>query len=371
MSQPSSRRRFERFEQLEEDYLFSNRETCYSSAGMRWFATKFLLIIATVCLILVGLLSFFTWQASDREREARQQAAPTTGRFVSAGDLELFIQEMGPATGPAVLFVHGTGAWSEMWREPLTALAEAGYRAIAIDVPPFGFSEKPTQPRYSTADQAGRIVALVHQLGLTRLTLVGHSFGCRATVETASHLVDQMQALVLVDAAVGLAIEHTPPDSGSLMSTAASGIFNVPLLRRVIVASTVTNPLLTRRLFQLLIDDPNDATDELVTMLQRPLVVRDSTVRLSDWMQTFLFGDDAGALSGKPATYRSFAPPTLLLWGERDQLTPLAQAYELKALLPDPTLVILKGVGHIPQVEDVKQFTEALLVFLKKQVPVA
>jgi pimeloyl-ACP methyl ester carboxylesterase len=338
---------------------------------MRRFATTILLILAAVCLIFLGLLSFFTWQASDRERETRQQAAPATGRFVRAGDVELFIQEMGPATGPAVLFIHGTGAWSELWREPLTALAKAGYRAIAIDVPPFGFSEKPTQPRYSSADQARRIVGLVHQLGLSRVTLVGHSFGCRATIESASHLVDQIQALVLIDAAVGLTSDQTVPDDESLMSKAASRLFGVPLVRRGIVASTVTNPLLTRRLFQLLIHDPDDATDDLVTMLQRPLVVRDSTVRLSDWMQTFLFGDDAAALSEKPATYRSFAPPTLLLWGEHDQLTPLAQAYQLQALLPDPTLVILKGVGHIPQVEDVKQFTEALLVFLKKEVPVA
>lgn len=338
---------------------------------MRRFATTIFLIFAAGCLIIVGILSFFTWQASNRERQTRQQAAPATGRFVLAGDLELFVQEMGPTTGPAVLFIHGTGAWSEMWREPLTALAKAGYRAIAVDVPPFGFSEKPAQPRYSTADQARRIVGLVHQLNLTRVTLVGHSFGCRATVESASHLVDQMQALVLIDAAVGLTSEEAPPDTGTLMGTAAAHIFDAPLVRRGIVASTVTNPLLTRRLFQLLIHDPDDATDALVTMLQRPLVVRDSTVRLSDWMQMFLFGNDTAALSEKPATYRRFAPPTLLLWGEHDQLTPLAQAYQLQALLPDPTLVILKGVGHIPQVEDVKQFTEALLVFLKKQVPAA
>lgn len=338
---------------------------------MHRIATTILWLVAAVCLILVGLLSFFTWQASDRERETRHQAAPPTGRFVPAGDLELFIQEMGPEAGPAVLFVHGTGAWSEMWREPLAALAHAGYRAIAIDVPPFGFSEKPAQPRYSTEDQARRIVALVHRLGPRRVTLVGHSFGCRATVQAATHLADQMQALVLVDAAVGLTSGQAVQDSDSLAGRAASAMFAVQPLRRGIVASTVTNPLLTRRLFQLLIDDPDDATDALVTMLQRPLVVRDSTVRLSDWMQTFLFGDDAAALSGQQATYRQFAPPTLLLWGERDQLTPLAQAYQLEALLPDPTLVILKGVGHIPQVEDVQQFTQALLDFLRKQVPVA
>lgn len=41
----------------------------------------------------------------------------------------------------------------------------------------------------------------------------------------------------------------------------------------------------------------------------------------------------------------------------------------LASLLPDPTLVVLKGVGHIPQVEVVAQFTDALLRFLNVQVP--
>jgi pimeloyl-ACP methyl ester carboxylesterase len=271
---------------------------------LKWVSATFVLI-PVICLIL---LSFFTWQATYRERLTRQEAAPSTGRFVAASDVELFVQETGPLNGPAVLFIHGTGAWSELWREPMTALAQVGYRAIAIDMPPFGFSEKPVQPRYSTEDQARRIVGLVHQLGLTRLTLVGHSFGCRATVEAASHLSNQTQALVLVDAAVGLAIRPTPQDTGSLMSKVAAAVFDVPLLRRTIVAGTVTNPLMTRHLFQLLIDDPNDATDELVAVLQQPLAVHDSTVRLSDWMTAFLFGSDATALSRQPATYQAFAP---------------------------------------------------------------
>lgn len=328
------------------------------------------LVVAFLLIVTLGLLAFFTWQAGNRERETRQQAAPQTGHFVQTGDVEIFVQEMGPPTGPAVLFVHGTGAWSEIWREPMAVLAAAGYHAVAIDVPPFGFSERPAQPRYSTEDQARRIVGLVRQLGLQRLTLVGHSFGCRATVDAALHLADQMQALVLIDAAVGLAMDNAPPQQAGLMSRATGMLFNVPLIRQSLVASTITNPLLTRELFELLIEDPEDATDQLVTMLQRPLVVRESTARLSEWLQAFLFGDDAGALSSRSVTYRSFAPPTLLLWGERDQLTPLSQAYQLEGLLPDPTLVVLKGVGHIPQVEDEKQFTEALLRFLGAQVPV-
>jgi len=323
-----------------------------------------------VILFLVGILTLFSWQADRREQSSRQEAAPQSGRFVQSSDVELFVQEAGPADGPAVIFVHGTGAWSEMWREPMTALAAAGYHAIAVDVPPFGFSEKPSQARYSTEDQARRIVSLVRTLELPHLTLVGHSFGCRATVDAALHLKDQIDSLVLVDAAVNPTMGTAPPEPPSITGRITVAVFEIPFVRRALVAATVTNPLLTRRLFQTLIEDPDDATDSLVSMLQRPLVVRESTPKLSEWMQEFLFGDDAGALSSRAAAYRTFTPPTLLLWGERDQLTPLSKAEQLKNLLPDASIEVLKGLGHIPQVEDTAQFTGALLRFLTAQVPV-
>ncbi|MDN5941221.1 MAG: alpha/beta hydrolase [Nitrospira sp.] len=326
-------------------------------------------LIAVLLFVVAGLLILFTVQAGNREHETRQQSAPPTGRFVPTGEIEIFVQEMGPANGPAVLFVHGTGAWSEMWREPMVALAAAGYHSLAIDMPPFGFSEKPLLPRYSSRDQAHRIIGIVCALGLRQVTLSEHSFGCRATVEAAVHLTHEMQSLVLIDAALGMTANNSPPAPPGWTTRSLKSVFGIPLIRQALVASTVTNPLLTRQLFQLLIDNPADATDALVEMLQRPLVVRDSTLRLGEWLQIFLFADDSSTLSSQPETYRTFAPPTLLLWGERDQLTPLAQGQMLASLLPDPTLVVLKGVGHIPQVEDVAQFTDALLRFLTVQVP--
>jgi alpha-beta hydrolase superfamily lysophospholipase len=91
------------------------------------------LCAALAVLALVALtLAFIRWQASEREVVTAQDAAPRTGRYVAAGDVAMFVQEAGPADGAAVVFVHGTGAWSETWRESLTMLAGAGYRAIAI-----------------------------------------------------------------------------------------------------------------------------------------------------------------------------------------------------------------------------------------------
>jgi hypothetical protein len=156
--------------------------------------------------LLVLVLTCFSVLALLRERSARTAAAPGTGRFVRADDVDVFLQESGPASGEPVLLIHGTGAWSEIWRETMTALAESGYRAIAIDVPPFGYSEKPRGPAaYRRERQARRILGVLDALGLRQAILVGHSVGARTTVEAALIAPDRVPRLILVDAGGGVA----------------------------------------------------------------------------------------------------------------------------------------------------------------------
>src|SRR5688572_1160909 len=194
--------------------------------------------LAALFALLLAAILFFTLQASLRETKTRQEAAPSTGRFVRAGDVELFIQEMGPADGQPVLFIHGTAAWSGLWRETMTPLAEAGYRCIAIDIPPFGFSERPSTPSYGNADQAKRIVALMDELGIERAILLGHSFGGGATLETALIIPDRIDALILLDVgALNLNLQPTEPKT-----TPISIFLNTRMVRNPILAATGTNP---------------------------------------------------------------------------------------------------------------------------------
>jgi pimeloyl-ACP methyl ester carboxylesterase len=56
--------------------------------------------------------------------------------------------------------------------------------------------------------------------------------------------------------------------------------------------------------------------------------------------------------------------PTAILWGDRDSVTPVAQAHDIRGLLPQSTLTLLPGLGHIPQIEDPALFKQALLTAL-------
>jgi len=148
---------------------------------------RLLKVVLVVCAVLVlcgvGVLGVFRLQAQSREAKTRRDAAPPGGRFVRAGDIEVFVQELGLAQAPVVLFVHGMGAWSEIWRETLAETAAAGFRAVALDLPPFGYSERPAPGAYGRQHQARRILGVIDALGAREAILVGHSFGAGPTME--------------------------------------------------------------------------------------------------------------------------------------------------------------------------------------------
>src|SRR5438552_12102346 len=96
----------------------------------RWIGRAILIAFALLLCVSAAALTTFRWQAHARETRTRVEAAPASGRFVRAADVEVFLQEIGPSEAPVVLFVHGMGAWSEIWRESLVATAAAGFRAV-------------------------------------------------------------------------------------------------------------------------------------------------------------------------------------------------------------------------------------------------
>ena len=119
------------------------------------------------------------------------------------------MQEKGPADGIPVVLFHGTAAWSELWWRTTDALAAGGFRVIALDLPPFGFSDRPGT--YTRADQAARVNDVLGALKAAPAIIVGHSFGAGAATELVMRYPDRARALVLVDAALGLTAPPSDP----------------------------------------------------------------------------------------------------------------------------------------------------------------
>ncbi|MDP3703475.1 MAG: alpha/beta hydrolase [Candidatus Omnitrophota bacterium] len=316
---------------------------------LRWSITTLLVLL----LLAVAAMATFWVAASTRETGLRDELAPSTGRLVPTGSGRVFVQEKGPAGGVPVVLFHGTAAWSELWRRTIDALAAAGFRVIALDLPPFGFSDRPGS--YTRRDQAARVNDVLDQLKAGPAIIVGHSFGAGAATELVMRYPDRARALVLVDAALGL----TSPPSEPPLLVRPQGI------REILVSLTITNPLATKVLLQSLIEKKERALPEYIEILQRPTSLRNSTPDIAGWLYYFA-GDDRTADSADRSAYPRLTIPAAILWGDKDSTTPLEQAHDLQKLLPRAALTVLPGLGHIPQIEDPEAFNSALLTALGK-----
>ena len=132
-----------------------------------------------------------------------QHAAEVTHRTVATPAGRIHLVEQG--SGPLVLFVHGFPESWYSWRRQLPALAEAGYRAVALDVRGYGRSSKPAATEaYRMLDLVEDNVAVVHALGEESAVIVGHDWG--ATIAANSALLSPE-----VFRAVGLlSVPYTP-----------------------------------------------------------------------------------------------------------------------------------------------------------------
>lgn len=315
--------------------------------------TLLLLLTATSIILL-----YFTWQAGQRETATAAQLAPNSGRYIASGNDQIFIQEMGPPEGQVVMLVHGTGAWSETWKPTMEILAQAGFRAIALDLPPFGFSQHPQNADYSKVTQGKRITAVLDTLNIHSVILVGHSFGGGPTMEAALQIPDKVRGIVLVDAA--LSVSTSNEQIQTYPKGMLSSLMRNNSLRDAIVATFLTNPLFTHWLLTLFIDNQDKATDEWVARYRRPLAVQGTTKAVSLWLPELLVPHGVSP-SERPSTYQNIKFPLRLIWGDRDTIIPLDQARYIESITPNSLLEVIPDIGHIPQIEAPKQFNQLLL----------
>jgi pimeloyl-ACP methyl ester carboxylesterase len=317
-----------------------------------------LLLIAVLALPIVAVVAFRT-AAVLRETAKASDLAPHHGRFIATPGGRMFLQDKG--AGLPVVLIHGTGAWSELWRDTIDHLASRGFRVIALDMPPFGFSDRPQPPSYTRAAQAARIKDALDALGIDNAYLVGHSFGAGPTVETVLRYPDKVRGLVLVAGALGISEGGNTDDPSGL----TGWLLDQDALRNSLIALSATNPLATRRLLAMMIHRKERADDRAVAILQRPMTLQRSTPDMGAWLKYFLSADRA-ALSADRRRYADIKVKTALIWGDHDTLTPLPQGNDIHGLIAGSQLTVLPDIGHIPQLEDPVVFGKVLSDILVK-----
>ncbi len=118
-------------------------------------------------------------------------------RLVDALGTRIHVAEMGE--GPLVLFVHGFPESWYSWRHQLPAVAEAGFRAAAIDVRGYGRSSKPREiEEYRMIRHVADNLGVVRALGVEQATIIGHDWGAPIAANSALLRPDVFTALGLL-----------------------------------------------------------------------------------------------------------------------------------------------------------------------------
>ena len=120
-----------------------------------------------------------------------------TQRTLEVGGIHMRILEAG--SGPLVLLLHGFPELGYSYRHQLTALAAAGYHAVAPDQRGYGGTDAPTDPgQYTQLHLAGDAIRLAQELGAEEFVVVGHDWGSPVAAHVGLFRPDIVRGVVLL-----------------------------------------------------------------------------------------------------------------------------------------------------------------------------
>jgi pimeloyl-ACP methyl ester carboxylesterase len=247
----------------------------------------------------------------------------------------------GSPQAPPLLLIHGSGASGASWGPVVPALAER-HHVLRVDLPGSGTS--PPVPSYDVPEQAGRVAALLDDLGLRSVTVAGHSSGGYVATALAERRPDLVGAIALIS--TGPALDALLPQ---------------PLILRLLLAPPL-GPLLWRRRTDAMLRKAIEATAAGPVDIPAGLLhdLRSTTYRS---FRTVARGNTAYlAERGVPERLAALTLPVLVLFGAADPRWDPSSAHRYEAV-PDARLEMLPGVGHLPPLEAPGPTGEVLLGF--------
>jgi pimeloyl-ACP methyl ester carboxylesterase len=304
-------------------------------------------MIVIALLLGVVFLGAGVWlYTPDRPRaalEATYAAPPST--FVDIAGVRLHLRDTGPRDAPAVVMLHGFGASLHTW-DDWAALLESDVRIIRIDLPGFGLTGPDPTGDYTDARSIAVLLALLDRLGVQRATFIGNSMGGRIAWAFAAAHPDRVAKLVLVspDGFAGPGVEYGKPQE-------------VPALMQVL-PYTLPRSMLRANL-AIAYADQGRLTDATVQRTYDMMVAPGVRSAIVARMRQLVLPDPVPLL-------RRLAMPTLLLWGDKDGMIPVSNAQDYLAALPNASLVVVPGIGHVPQEEAPRETITLLRDFLAR-----
>ena len=253
---------------------------------------------------------------------------------------EVYVVDRGQ--GDPVMFLHAFPFHSAMWDYQIDALHDS-YRCLAIDVPGFGQSPEPDQPkRTSMRSLAGLVAGVLDQLGIGQAGIVGASMGGYLAMALLRHHRPRVRELVLADTR-GLSDDAATAQRRTRQQEQLRGGAEVASLAKATVEG--------------LLSSGSMSSPELVEYVH----ALTEAATPGGWIAAL------EAMKGRPDSMlllRQADVRALVVVGELDRVSPIAEAMSLRSLIRGE-LVVVPGAGHLPNIENPLAFNDALVNFLR------
>src|SRR5580704_9876950 len=265
-------------------------------------------------------------------------------RKIQVGNLAVAVTDTGD--GPPVVLVHGLACGKRMWFHQIRAL-RGRFRVIVYDLRGHGETDAPqVATEYSAAHLARDLVGVLDALDIPKAAIVGFSLGGGPALALAASKPERVSHLVLADVGAGaddpVKIESMARRWGALIAQGKIDELVCEMLRSELFK--VYARLNTRRRDHMAALIRATPIDGLRFTLSEVLAKRKSLFRLTEPL-------------------KSVHVPTLVLVGEYDYVCSKA-ARLLAQTIPNASLKIIKGSGHMSPLEQPAAFSAALREFL-------
>lgn len=294
--------------------------------------------------------------------EVTQESARRTAtvRTEAAGEIALGYYEAGEAGGEGdagaglpLVMLHGGGPGASSWSNfgpALPGFAQS-FRTILVDQPGFGGSDKPAVVGNYYRFAADAVVALLDELGIERVHLLGNSLGGGTAMRLALSYPDRVGRLVLMGpGGLSLNLFHADPTEG---------------VQRLMEFGADPTPERLRAFISTMVVDQSLVTDELVAARYADATAPGAQEAMRSMGMSFWNPETAedGMLWREAHRLRKH---TLLTWGREDRVNPLDGAMAALKLIPRASLHVFPNCGHWAQIEAAEEFREVATTFLAR-----
>ena len=298
-------------------------------------------LLASAFLSAGGLFGLWTPDIESSELKSRYGA--TAQNFVTLDGLDVHFKDTGPRDAPVLLLLHGFGSSLQTW-DIWSSKLEEHYRVIRLDLPGFGLTGPSPVHDYSEQNDVSTLSHFVDKLGLSSFSLMGHSMGGKMAWGLAALMPERVEALVLM-----------APDGYPQIKDIGKKPYEMPAIMGVM--KFCLPKILVRKSIEPAFFDASVLSESLVDRYYDMLRAPGVRAAILDRANQTIYTDPVPRL-------KKITAPTLLIWGEADQMIPSSNAKSYSEVLSKSQTVLLPRLGHLLQEEQPEKALEKVVEFL-------